>query len=170
MGILLIAEYVIQPLVNLGMRFVGVCYYRAVVIREVGLVACLDAAVLVYLVLIVELYLCVGALVLAVLELVASVNGCRCCCQVLCFLDIFGIAQLFPLVTAYREVEEVAVAPTVCISDFNVVHAWLAVHRCLAAAQFCRVAVLSVTFDGTALGENIALVLPFSVHSHEVQV
>ena len=57
------------------MRLVVVCYYRAVIVREVCLVTGFNSIVLVNLILVVELYLEVATLVISCLELVAFV--CR---------------------------------------------------------------------------------------------
>ena len=166
--VLLVAEYVVESLINNRVCLIGICDYWALVIREIALVTSLDAVVLVDLVLIVELNLGAGVLVLAILELVALVCN-RVLAKDLGCLYVCGITHLAPLMVANREIDEVGVAPAVCVSHIHIVHLWCSLLRCLAYGAAFRVKELAVLYLA-ALSADVVVVLATAVHTHEVTI
>ena len=125
--------------------------------------------VVIDLVLIVELDLGIGALALAVLELVALVCH-RVVAEYLCHLAVCCVAFLAPLMVPHREIDEVCVAPAVGVSHLYIIHTWASLLRCVSCSAAVGLAVCAVRVHLAALGNDVVLVLSLAVHTHEVDI
>ena len=94
MSLLLVVKDIVQVTVGGAVLLVGICYDGAVIVGQISLVACFNAMVVAYLVLIVELYLCVFVLAAVILELVTLYSGVGLFVDR--FLTVCGSALLLP--------------------------------------------------------------------------